>query len=130
MIVQFKGTVPKLHQPAQALSSGASDIACHFQAGQQLDITRETTDRRRGNAIPLVGPGKLRPRFLKLSKGRTFVVGAAVDFDSYSALEAALSNNIELRHGVENGNRRKRCHDHDWQMKQHEGLLARSPQYF
>ena len=47
--------------PLQAarIVAGVVGIARHFQTGQQIDIAREAADRRRGNAVPFVGIGKL-----------------------------------------------------------------------
>jgi hypothetical protein len=87
------------------------DITRHLQTDQQFDIARETADRRVDNAGPFVGNGKLRPRLLKLSKGSTLVVRAAVVVGFQHTLETALSRDVEIRYCVRGGDGRKRSHD-------------------
>lgn len=68
---------------------GIAEIVHHFQAGQQFDIACEAAGRRLDGAVPFIGGGKLRPGLSEVPKGRSFVLGAAVDFDGRSAFEAA-----------------------------------------
>jgi hypothetical protein len=66
------------------------DPACHFQAGQQLDIAREIADRRLAHTGLLVGTGELGPRLLKLPKRDSFVARAAVEVDYRSDQRAVI----------------------------------------
>jgi hypothetical protein len=62
------GTMPASRQPCLSLLTSR-----HLQTSQQLDIARETADRRLRDAGALVGDDKLRPQRFELCKGSDFV---------------------------------------------------------
>src|ERR1700760_4379216 len=74
----------------------AHDAARHFQAGQQVDVARETADRRRGHAGFLIDTAERYPFPLELGKCGSLVLRAAVEGADRAALKTAFSHNVEL----------------------------------
>src|SRR6516162_8548277 len=66
------------------------DVACDFQLGQQLDIARDTIDRRLRHTDALVGTDKPPPLIFELVKRSRFIPGAAIDVGDVSTLIAAF----------------------------------------
>src|SRR6516164_9410182 len=69
----------------------APDVARHFQTSQQLDIARETADRRLRDAGALVGADKLRPQRFELRKRGDSVLRALAEVHGGFPLKTTLS---------------------------------------